>query len=77
MAFHHHGLAERRRLRAKQKRTQKRAKLGTGARFKALVASAKAGGARNPTAVAASIGRKKFGKERFQELAVAGRRRKA
>lgn len=50
-------------------------KLGSGERFSALKEKIAArGGVRNPAAVAASIGRKKFGKERFQELAAAGRR---
>lgn len=40
--------------------------------FKAVEASAKAGGARNPAAVAAAAGRKKYGKERFQKAAAAG-----
>lgn len=49
------------------------AKLGSGARFKALQAKiARKGGVRNPAAVAAAIGRKKFGKARFQKLAAAG-----
>ena len=50
-------------------------KLGSGARFKALVAEIKSrGGVRDPAAVAASIGRKKYGKKKFQKLASAGRK---
>lgn len=64
-------------LRKKQKATQKAAPLGSGARFKALVASIKAGGARNPKAVAASIGRKKFGAKRFAAIAAMGRKKKS
>lgn len=41
--------------------------------FKAVEASAKAGGARNPGAVAAAIGRKKYGKEAFQKHAASGK----
>lgn len=53
------------------------AKLGSGARFKALKAKiAKRGGVRDPAAVAAAIGRRKYGKARFQKLAVAGRKRR-
>ena len=49
-------------------------KLGSGKRFAALESSiAKRGGVRNPGAVAASIGRKKYGKAKFQKLAAAGR----
>jgi hypothetical protein len=56
----------------------KQAKLGSGKRFVKLEKSiAKKGGVNNPFAVAASIGRKKYGKAKFQKLAAAGRRRKA
>lgn len=40
--------------------------------FKAVEASAKAGGARNPAAVAASVGRKKYGAKAFNKAAAAG-----
>jgi hypothetical protein len=40
--------------------------------FAAVKASAKAGGARNPGAVAAAAGRKKYGKKAFQKHAAAG-----
>lgn len=66
-------LEERIRLRKKQEYVQKHRPLGSGERFKAVMASAKAGGARNPAAVAASIGRKKFGKF-FQTLAIRGKK---
>ena len=49
--------------------TAKKAKLGSGARFKAVAAAAKKGGAKNPAAVAAAIGRKKYGKAKFQKAA--------
>ena len=43
--------------------------------FKKLAASIKAkGGARDPEAVAAAIGRKKYGKEKFQAAAAAGKK---
>jgi hypothetical protein len=52
-----------------------KAKLGSGARFAALKSKiAKKGGASDPGAVAASIGRKKYGKERFQKLAAKGKK---
>ena len=66
--------ATRKRLRKRQQKVQKTAKLGSGARFAAVKASAKAGGARDPGAVAAAIGRKKFGKKKFQKLAAKGRK---
>lgn len=51
-----------------------KAKLGSGARFKALKGKiARKGGVRDPGAVAASIGRKKYGTKRFQQLAAAGK----
>lgn len=47
-------------------------------RFAKLVSQIKKrGGVSNPAAVAASIGRKKYGKEGFQKLAVAGRKKAA
>lgn len=42
--------------------------------FKAVEKSAKKGGAENPAAVAASIGRKKYGKEKFQKAAAASKK---
>lgn len=49
-------------------------RLGGGGRFKALVKKLKAkGGVSNPGAVAAAIGRKKYGKKRFQQLAAKGK----
>ena len=50
---------------------RKRPKLGSGKRFKALVK-----GGKSP-ALAAYIGRKKYGKAKFQKMAAAGRRRAA
>jgi hypothetical protein len=50
------------------------AKLGTGARFSHLVKSLSKSGVRDPDALAASIGRKKYGKKKFQKLATRGRK---
>ena len=53
-------------------------KLGGGGRFAALVGKIKARGgkaAKNPEAVAASAGRKKYGKSKFQSLAGKARSR--
>lgn len=69
-------LAKRRAARKAAARATKTAKLGSGVRFKAVAASAKAGGARNPEAVAAMVGRKKYGAKKMAKLAAAGRKRK-
>lgn len=51
-----------------------KAKLGTGARFASLRAKlANRKGVTNPDALAASIGRKKYGFARFQKLAASAR----
>jgi len=55
---------------------QRRLKLGTGARFKALKTRLARRDAKSPGALAAWIGRRKYGKRRFQKLAAKGRRRK-
>lgn len=53
-----------------------RPKLGSGERFRQLKSKiARRGGVRDPGAVAAAVGRKKYGKERMQEMAAAGKRR--
>lgn len=44
-------------------------KLGSGARFTKLVAQVAAKGAKDPKAVAAAAGRKKFGAGKFARLA--------
>lgn len=51
-------------------------KLGSGKRFAALKSKLahKKDGPRDPGAVAAAIGRKKYGKAKFQKMAAAGRR---
>lgn len=50
-----------------------KAKLGAGGRFAAVAAAAKKGGARNPEAVAAAVGMKKYGKKRMAKMAAKGR----
>ena len=52
-----------------------KAKLGSGARFRAVERKAAASGARNPAAVAAAAGRKKYGNAKMAKLAAAGRKR--
>ena len=55
----------------------KRAKLGSGARFRSLKRSlARRKGVKNPGALAASIGRKKYGAKKMSKMAAAGRRRR-
>jgi hypothetical protein len=52
-----------------------KAKLGSGARFKAVERAAKKSGARNPAAVAAAAGRKKYGAAKMAKMAAAGRKK--
>lgn len=56
-------------------KTKKKPKLGTGARFKALEAELARRGARNPAALAAHIGRKRLGKQKFQQLSAKARKK--
>lgn len=50
------------------------AKLGTGTRFKKITAQLAAKGASDPKALAAYIGRKKYGRGPFQKMAAAARK---
>ena len=55
--------------------TGKPAKLGTGKRFETLIeAISKRGGVSDPAAVAAAIGRKKYGSKKFAGLAAKGKK---
>ena len=54
---------------------KKSMRLGGGGRFAAVEKSAAASGAKNPAAVAASAGMKKYGKQKMQKMAQAGRKR--
>lgn len=51
-----------------------KAPLGQGGRFAAVEASAAASGAENPAAVAAAVGRKKYGAKKMASMAAAGRK---
>lgn len=51
----------------------KKPKLGSGKRFKNLEDKLAAKGAENPAALSAWIGRKKFGKKKFGNLAKSGK----
>lgn len=54
----------------------KKPKIGAGGRFKALKeAIGKRKGVKDPGAIAAFIGRKKYGKPKFQKLGVAARKK--
>ena len=68
-------LPARRAARKKAEKVMKTAKLGTGKRFAAVEAAAKAGGAKNPAAVAASVGQKKYGKKRMAKMAAKARKK--
>ncbi len=50
-----------------------KAPLGQGGRFAALKQKLAKKGASNPAALAAAIGRKKYGKSKFQKLAAKGK----
>jgi hypothetical protein len=50
--------------------------LGTGARHRALSKLLDKRGAKDPDALAAHIGRQKYGKAKFQKLAAKGRKRR-
>ena len=58
------------------RRAKKTSKPGDGKRFKAMEKVARAKGAKDPGALAAHIGRKKYGKGRFQAMAAKGRKGK-
>ena len=51
--------------------------LGSGKRFKQLVGKLKKRGAKKPKALAAFIGRKKYGAKKFAQMAAKGRQRKS
>lgn len=52
-----------------------KAKLGSGARFKAVEKKAAASGAENPAAVAAAAGIKKYGAAKMGKMAKAGKKK--
>jgi hypothetical protein len=51
-----------------------KAKLGSGARFASLSKSLGKKGANDPGALAAYIGREKYGKKKFQKLSAKGKK---
>jgi len=60
----------------KTKKYKVKGKLGTGGRFKRLVKTLRKRGAKSPKALAAWIGRKKYGKKRMTKLAAKGRKKR-
>jgi hypothetical protein len=52
------------------------AKLGSGARFKALSGKLASQGVRDPNAAAAAIGRAKYGNKLYAQLSAKGRKRR-
>lgn len=53
----------------------KKPKLGSGERFKKLSKELKSKGVKDPDALAASIGRKKYGAKKMAEMAKKGRKK--
>lgn len=68
-------LAARRAARKNYEKVAKTSKAGSGKRFAAVERAAAAGGARNPAAVAAAIGRAKYGKKKMAKMAAKGRKK--
>jgi hypothetical protein len=56
-------------------KTTKKPKLGTGKRFAQLTSKLKTKGAKNPKALAAWIGRKKYGTKKMATMAAKGKKR--
>lgn len=65
---------ERKSARKDYEKAAATSKPGEGKRFEALEKSAAAGGAKDPGAVAAAIGRRKYGQKKFQSMATKGRK---
>ena len=70
-------LRERRASRESYTGVVKTSRPGEGKRFQAIVEAARLAGAKNPEAVAAAIGRKKYGKKQMTKWSVAGRKQKS
>jgi len=58
------------------KKVMKKTKPGTGKRFKSLEEKLAKKGAKSPGALAAWIGRKKYGSKKFQQMAAKARKKK-
>lgn len=57
-------------------KADKKPPLGSGERFQMLTHSLEEKGAQDAAALAAYIGRKKYGKEKFQKMAANGKKKK-
>ena len=55
---------------------KKKPKLGSGKRFKQLSSKLKKKGAKDPKALAAYIGRRKYGPEKFAKLSAKGKKKR-
>lgn len=67
-------MEKRRDARKHAEKVEKTAKLGSGKRFAAVEASAKASGASNPAAVAAAMGRKAHGEKAMTRYSKMGKK---
>ena len=56
---------------------KKKPNLGSGKRFKQLSSKLKKKGAKDPKALAAWIGRKKYGPKKFAKLSAKGKKRRS
>ena len=56
---------------------KRKLKLGSGKRFKQLTSQLKKRGAKSPKALAAWIGRKKYGKKKMAKMSAKGRKRRS
>lgn len=63
------------RISTKELLMAKNPKLGSGKRFEAVEKKARASGAKNPAAVAAAVGRAKYGSKRMAKMSAAGRKK--
>lgn len=59
---------------SKNPKVKKSAKLGSGDRFKALTKELSGKGVKDPAALAASIGRKKYGSTKMAQMSAIGKR---
>ena len=70
-------IAERKSLKGGKNQPASKAKLGSGGRFKALTRKiGHKSGVRDPKAVAAAIGRSKYGAAKMAHMAAAGKKHK-
>ena len=68
--------AKKRYAKALKRIPKKKRALGKGGRFHAIEMKARKYGAKNPAAVAASIGIKKYGKKKMTKWSIAGRKKR-